>query len=105
MLFKIYDQIKTNKFYYCTCEPFLCKEKCPDPDHKRILYKCEIKGNYSGLKEHNQYCIIYNCDICAFEDNIKQICRELNETEDEVLKTYYTLNKFFTLLFCYKEFG
>ena len=85
---------------------FLCKEKCPDPDHKRILccYRCEIKGNCSGLKGYNRHYIIYNCDTCAFEDNINQICRELNENEDEVLKTY-TLNKFFTLLFCYKEFG
>ena len=105
--FKIYNQIKTNKFYYCTYQPFLCKEKCPDPDHERILYcyKCEIKGNCSRLKRHNWHCITYNCDACALEDNIKEICRKFNENEDEVLKTYYTLNKIFTLLFCYKEFG
>ena len=67
---------------------FLCKEKCPDPDPDRIFYcyKCEIKRNCNGLKGHNQHYIIYNCDTCAFEDNIKQICRELNENEDEVLK-------------------
>lgn len=85
----------------------MCKEKCPDADYERIPYccKCEIKGDCSGLKGHNQRCIIYNYDACPFEDNIKQICRELNENKDEVLKTYYTLNKVFTLLFCYKEFG
>ena len=105
--FKIYGQIKANKFYYCTCIPFLCEEKCPDPHDERILYcyKWEIKGNPSGLKGHNQHCIIYNCDTYGFEDNIKQIWKELNENEDKVLKIYYTLNKFFTLLFCYKEFG
>ena len=71
--FKIYDQIKPNKFYYCTYELFLCKEKCPDPDHERILYcyKWEIKGNCSRLKGHNQHCMIYNCYACLFEDNIK----------------------------------
>ena len=31
--------------------------------------------------------MIYNCYACAFENNIKQICRELNKNEDEVLKS------------------
>ena len=26
--FKICQQNKTATFYFCTCEPFLCKEKC-----------------------------------------------------------------------------
>ena len=105
--FRNYDQMKTNKFYLCTCEPFLWKEKCPDRDRERTLYcyKCEINENCSELKGHSQHCIIYNCDACAFEDNVKQICRELNENEDEISKTYYTLNKFFMLPFCCKEFG
>ena len=105
--FKIYEHSKTKTFYFCTCEPFLCKEKCWDPEHKRLLYcySCKMDRECYGLKGHHQHCIVYNCDACAFEDNSEDICIKLIKIDDNALETYYALTKFFTLLHCYKDFG
>ena len=58
------------------------------------------------MKEHNKYCIVYDCDACAIQDNLEEMCEKLKDIGvDKVLEIYYTLNKFFTLLHCYWGFG
>ena len=99
--FKIYEHVEANTFYYCICELFICKKKCVDHDHERVYfcYNCKI--------EECNHCIVYHCDACAFEDNLKEICWKLikNENENNAIGLYYTLNQFFTLLTCYWSFG
>ena len=77
------------------------KQKCDDPDHERVSF-C-----YDWKIEECNHCIVYHCDACAFEDNLKEICRKLikNENENNVIGLYYTLNQFFTLLTCYWGVG
>ena len=57
------------------------------------------------LVEIGQHCILYNCDACAFRDNLAEICSELAKRKYNIHIIYYTLNKFFTLLYCYWGFG
>ena len=86
----------------------MCKEKCAHPDHERLLYcyNCKISGDCSRIKEHNQHYIVYNCDTCASEDTLHEICEKLKDIDvDKVLELYYTFNKFFTLYHCYWGFG
>ena len=107
LLFKIYEQIKVSTFYFCICEPFLCEEKCSNPEHERLryCYNCRINGECTGIKGHNQHCIVYDCNAYAFEDNLEEIYTKLTKSKNNTLELYHTLNEFFTLLHCYKEFG
>ena len=107
LLFKIYKQNKTGNFFFCTCEPFLCKEKCANPDHQRIpyCYNCKTNEEYNSIKGYHQHCITFDCDACAFDDNLEEICEKLIKSRHNILQIYYTLNKFFTLLHCCKGFG
>ena len=95
------------RFYYYTCEPFLCEKYCYNPDHEKPpnSSNCKISGDCTGLNEHWQHCILYNCDACAFRDNLAEICSELAKRKYNIHIIYYTLNKFFTLLYCYWGFG
>ena len=54
---------------------FLCEKYSHIPDHKRApnCYNCKIGGDCSGLNGHWQHCILYNCDACAFRDNLAEI--------------------------------
>ena len=67
------------RFYYYTCEPFLCEKYCFNPDHEKApnCSNCKISGDCTGLNEHWQHCILYNCDASAFRDNLGEICSEL----------------------------
>ena len=67
-------------------------------------YNCIINGDCSKLDGHWQNCISYDCDACAFRDNLVEICGQLMQDMDNIYNIYYTLNKFFTLLFCYWGF-
>ena len=93
---KIYDCVETNAYYYCTCEPFLCEKYSHNPDHERVpnCYNCKISGDCSGLNRYWQHCILYNCDECAFRDNLAEICTELGKGKDNIHIISYTLNKF-----------
>ena len=92
---------------YCTCEPFLCKKYCYDPNHQRLrnCYNCKIDGNFTGLPGHWQHRILYNCDTCAFRHNLVEICGQFTEKKDNIDNISYTLNKFFVLLHCYWGFS
>ena len=105
--FKIYEQIKVSTFYFCICEPFLCKEKCSNPEHEILLYccNCKINGECTSIKGHNQHCIVYDWNTYVFEDNLEEICTKLTKSKNNTLELYHTLNGFFTLLHCYKGFG
>lgn len=100
LLFKIYEQIATNTCYYCTCEPFLCEKYFHNPDHKRLpnYYNWKTDGNCGGLNGHWQHCILYNCDACAFRDNLSEICEKLTQKSNDIDNIYYTLNKLIILL-------
>ena len=67
-------------------------------------YNCKIV-DFSGLNGHWQHCILYNCSACAFRDNLAEISSELAKGKDNIHIIYYTLNNFFTLLYCYWGFG
>ena len=92
---------------YCTCETFLCKKYCYDPNHQRLrnCYNCKIDGNFTGLPGHWQHRILYNCDTCAFRHNLVEICGQFTEKKDNIDNISYTLNKFFVLLHCYWGFS
>lgn len=66
-----------------------------------------IKEYCTGLPEHWQHCILYNCDTCAFRHNLEEICGRLTEKKRHynIDNIYYTLNKFFVLHHCYWGFG
>ena len=57
----------------------LGKRKCRSPEHKRIpdWFNCGINGDCTNTKGHNQHCMVFNCDMCAFEDNLEEIFTEL----------------------------
>ena len=40
-------------------------------------YNCIINGDCSKLDGHWQNCISYDCDACAFKDNLVEICGQL----------------------------
>ena len=88
LLFKVYDNVETNTFHYCTCEPYLCKKYCYNPNHQRIPYchNCKIDRDCSGLAGHWQHCIIYNCDACAFRHNLVEIWGQLTEKKTILTK-------------------
>ena len=90
--FKIYKQNKAGNFFFCTCEPFLCKEKCANPDHQRIpyCYNCKTNEEYNSIKGYHQHCITYDCDACAFDDNLEEICEKLIKA-DTIFYRYTTL--------------
>ena len=56
------------------------------------------------LDGHWQHCISYGCDACTCRDNLAEICGQLMQDKDNIYSIYYTLSKFFTLLFCYWGF-
>ena len=95
LLFKIFERVETNTYYYCTW------------DHERVpnCYNCKISGDFSRLNGHWQHCILYNFDACAFRDSLAKICSELAKGKYYIHIIYYTLNTFFTLLYCYWGFG
>ena len=105
--FKIYDRVETNTHYYCTFESFLCEKYCHNLDHERVpnCNNYKINEDCSGLDGYWRHCILYNCDACAFRDNLSEICGELTKGKDNTCVIYYTLNNFFTLLCCYWGFG
>ena len=105
--FKIYDCVEINTHYYCTCEPFLCEKYFYEPDNEQIpnCCNCKINGDYTGLSGHWQYCILYDCSACGYRDNLAEICSQLTKEKNGTHNIYYTLNKFFTLLYCYWGFG
>ena len=87
-----------------TCLDYItrpCREKGYTSWIERVsfCYNCKI--------EECNHCIVYHCDACAFEDNLKEICQKLikNENENNAIGLYYTLNQFFTLLTCYWGFS
>ena len=82
--FKIYDHVEKNTFQYCTCEPFLYKKYCYDPNHQRIpnCCNCKIDGDCSRLPGH--------CDACAFRHNLAEICGQL--TEKKTILTIFTIH-------------
>ena len=84
-----------------------CEKYCHNLDHERVpnCYNCKIDGDCSGLNRHWQHCILYNCDACAIRDNLVEIFSELTRGKDNIHIIYYTLNKFFALLYCYWDFG
>ena len=45
-----------------------------------------------------------DCNACAFRYSLVEICGQLMQDMDNIYNIYYTLNKFFTLLFCYWGF-
>ena len=94
--FKICQQNKTATFYLCTCEPFLCKEKCANPDHQRIpyCYNCKINEECNNIKGYHLHCTTYDCKACAFDDNLEEICEKLIKGGDDIVQISYTLNKF-----------
>ena len=85
--FKIYDWIQTRTNFFCSCEPFLCKEKCLDSEHLRIPYcfNCVISGNCTNIKGDIQHCKVFDCNACAFEDNLDEICTELSKNSRTIL--------------------
>ena len=105
--FKIYDKVETNTYWYCTCKPFICQKYCHNIDHQRVAkcYNCNINGDCSKLDGHWQHCIRYDCDAWAIRDNLAEICGQLMQDKDNIYNICYTLNKLFTLLFCYWGFG
>lgn len=78
--FKIYDHVEKNTFQYCTCEPFLYKKYCYDPNHQRIpnCCNCKIDGDCSRLPGH--------CDACAFRHNLVEIWGQLTEKKTILTK-------------------
>ena len=104
--FEIYERTETNTYYYCACEPFLCEKYCNDPDHERLpnCYNCKIDGDCTRLDRHWEHCILYNCDVWSFRDNLSEIVGKLKKKRD-INNIYHTLNKFFILLYCYWGFG
>ena len=85
--FKIYDWIQTRTNFFCSREPFLCKEKCLDSEHLRIPYcfNCVISGNCTNIKGDTQHCKVFDCNACAFEDNLDEICTELSKNSRTIL--------------------
>ena len=90
--FKIREQIKTSTFYYCTCQSFVCKEKCANPEHERLLYVKTVKlvEIVAEWKEIIN-CMVYNCDTCTFEDNLEEICTQLKDINVGKFYNYITL--------------
>ena len=68
---------------------FLCEKYSLIPDQERApnCYNCKIGGDCSGLNGHWQHCILYNCDACAFRDNLGEICSELLAKDNILLST------------------
>ena len=58
---------------------FLWEKYSHIPDHERApnCYNWKSGGDCSGLNGHWQHCILYNCDACAFRDNLADIYSEL----------------------------
>ena len=67
-------------------------------------YTCNTDVDCWKLDGHWQHCISYGCDACTCRDNLAEICGQLMQDKDNIYSIYYTLSKFFTLLFCYWGF-
>ena len=80
----------------CTCEPFKCERFCFNADHEKMPYK---------VGEEWDHCITFDCDGCAFRNNISQISGELLQNPDHIRQIYYSINKLFVLLYAYVGFG
>ena len=98
LAFKIKEKFFTHCFYWftCSCEPFNCKRYCCNVDHEKIPYH---------VNKEWDYCIIFDCDGCAFRDNISKISGELLQNRDDIGQIYYSINKLFVLLHSYVGFG
>ena len=88
LTFKNLQKISLNT--YCTWEPFSCVKCCHDPEHQRLpsCYNCAIGGDCSKLDGHWQHSILYNCDACAFRDNLAEICEKLRENPENINNIY-----------------
>ena len=51
---------------------------------------CNIDEDRSKLDGHWQHCISYDCDACAFKDNLAEICGQLMQDKDNIYNIYYT---------------
>ena len=80
----------------CTCEPFKCKRFCINTEeHRKALYK---------IGEKEDCCIKFDCNGCAFKDNISEISSNLLVNPNNIEKIYYNIAKLFSLLHAYKGF-
>ena len=79
----------------CTSESFKCERFCCNVDHEKIPYK---------VGEEWDHCITFDCDRCAFRNNISQISGELFQNPDDIHQMYYSINKLFVLLHAYVGF-
>ena len=98
LAFKIKMRLFTDCFYWlmCTCKPFKCERFCFNVDHEKIPYKAG---------EEWDHCITFDCDRCAFTDDISQISGELLQNSDNMHQIYYSINKLFVLWHAYVGFG
>ena len=81
LAFKIKMRLFTDCFYWlmCTCKPFKCERFCFNVDHEKIPYKAG---------EEWDHCITFDCNICAFTDDISQISDELLQNSDNMHQIY-----------------
>ena len=98
LAFKIKAKLFTDCFYWsmCTCKPFKCEKFCIDIDHQKVPYK---------IGEEWDHYVTFDCDGCAFRDNISQIAFNLLKNPDDINQIYYNINKLFALLHAYVGFG
>ena len=69
---------------------------CFNVDHEKIPYKAG---------EEWDHCITFDCNRCAFTDDISQISGELLQNSDNMHQIYYSINKLFVLWHAYVGFG
>ena len=62
----------------------------------RIPYCCNCKINEecNNIKGYHLHCITYDCDACAFDDNLEEICEKLIKGGNDIVQISYTLNNF-----------
>ena len=84
LLFKIYERTETNTNYYCACELFLYEKYCNDPGHQRLPNCCNYKidGDCTRLDRYWQHCILYNCEVWSFRDNLSEIVGKLKKKKE-----------------------